>query len=102
MYKRQVEDRAGGDADDDPGDAGDAAADDEGRHHPKAGEADGGAHDAGVDETALQLLQADDEDDGPEGLDGALEEDEEGAGDGPQIGAQDGDEGCLLYTSRCV
>ena len=53
-----------------------AAEQQDGEQHPEAGQTRGVAQDLGSDDVAVQLLQDQDEEDEPEGLDGILDQDE--------------------------
>ena len=69
------------------------AAHGDGGQHPHAGQANGGAHQLGVDKVALQLLEDDQEDDKDERLHGRDGQDEQGAHHRTDVCAGDGDEG---------
>ena len=63
----------------------------DGEQHPEAGKAGGVAQDLGSDDVAVQLLQNQHEQHEPQRLDGALDEDEQGGGDGTDEGAEERD-----------
>ena len=78
-------------AEEHPRDAEEAAAHQDRHDDPEAGEARLVAQDLGADDVAVHLLQGEDENGEIHRLQGAVQQDEEDAGDGPQEGAEEGD-----------
>ena len=64
----------------------------DGEEHPEAGKSGGVAQDLRADDVAVQLLEHQNEEHEPEGLDGTLDEDEQGGGDRTDEGAEEGDD----------
>ena len=69
-----------------------AAEQQDGEQHPEAGKAGGVAQNFGSDDVAVQLLQYQHKQHEPQRLDGVLDEDEQGGGDGTDEGAEEGDD----------
>lgn len=58
---------------------------------PEAGQAGAVPQDLGAKDIAVKLLERKDKEDEVQALDGAVQQDEKGAGDGPQEGPEEGD-----------
>ena len=68
-----------------------AAKQQDGEQYPEAGKAGGVAKNLGSDDVAVQLLQNQYEQHEPQRLDGVLDENEQGGGNGTDEGAEEGD-----------
>ena len=93
LAQEGVEHRADGDAEDHTHQAKGVAAHGDGGQHPDARQTHGFSHHTGIDQVALDLLEDQNEDHEPQGLDGADQQDKESADEDADESAENGDEG---------
>ena len=88
-----IQHRRDGHADQDANELEQSAAHGDGGEYPDGGQADGGAHHPGVDDVALELLEAEEEDEEDEGPHGGDHNQQNGGQRPAHEGAHHGDEG---------
>ena len=86
-----IDDRKERNTDDHADEAPQTAEKQDGKQDPEAGKAGGVAEDLRADDVAVQLLQDQDEEDEPDGLDRVLDQNQQGGRDGTDERAEEGD-----------